>query len=132
MLIAYWILATPLALVYVLAGVSQLAMSKADLVAAGVAAAEVLPDALLITIGMLELAGAIGLILPMLTGVAVLLGPLSAALLALVQLAAAALHLVRMEPEVLVLNAPLLLLAAATATVGFLALRQRAERVPAS
>ncbi|GLI26376.1 hypothetical protein ARHIZOSPH14_06180 [Agromyces rhizosphaerae] len=132
MLIAYWILATPLALVYVLAGISQLAISKADLVAAGVAAAEALPDVVLTAIGMLELAGAVGLILPMLTGVAVILGPVSAALLAVVQLAAATLHLVRLEPEFLVLNAPLLLLAAATATVGFLGLRRRAEPVPAS
>jgi uncharacterized membrane protein len=53
------------------------------------------PKALLTTIGVLEVAGAAGLILPAATGVAPWLTPLAAALLALLMVFAAVFHLRR-------------------------------------
>lgn len=66
-------------------------------------------------IGVVELLGAIGLILPALTGIATVLTPLAATGLAVVMLLAAATHARRREPAAIAFNAALLVLAAVIA-----------------
>lgn len=62
-------------------------------------------------IGIVEILGAIGLVLPWLTGVAPVLTPLAAAGLVIVQILAIIVHLRRGEPKVLGFNIVLLLAA---------------------
>jgi uncharacterized membrane protein len=66
-------------------------------------------------IGVVELLGAIGLILPALTGIATVLTPLAATGLAVVMLSAAATHARRREPAAIAFNTVLLVLAAVVA-----------------
>ncbi len=63
-------------------------------------------------IGVSELLGGLGLILPAATGIAVLLTPIAAACLAFVMVLAAATHIRRKEPPGVAVNAVLFLLAA--------------------
>ncbi|UYN89456.1 MAG: DoxX family protein [Anaerolineales bacterium] len=63
-------------------------------------------------IGLAEMAGGLGVILPMLTGILPWLTPLAAALLAVVMALAIIFHLARKEFANLAVNTPLLLLAA--------------------
>ncbi|QYK50368.1 MAG: DoxX family protein [Anaerolineales bacterium] len=63
-------------------------------------------------IGLSEIAGGLGVLLPMLTGILPWLTPLAATLLALVMLLAVLFHLGRKEYANLAINLPLLLLAA--------------------
>jgi uncharacterized membrane protein len=63
-------------------------------------------------IGVMELLGAIGLVLPAATGIATWLTPLAATGLAVVQVLAALTHLRRQEPQVVPVNLVLGLLAA--------------------
>jgi hypothetical protein len=63
-------------------------------------------------IGTTELAGAVGLILPWLTGIATVLTPLAATGLVIVQVLAIPVHLRRKEPKALGTNIPLLVAAA--------------------
>ena len=63
------------------------------------------------TLGTLEVLGAIGLILPSLTRIMPRLTVLAALCFIILQVCAIGLHLSRGEPEALVLNAPLILLA---------------------
>jgi uncharacterized membrane protein YphA (DoxX/SURF4 family) len=60
-------------------------------------------------IGIAELAGASGLILPAATGIATVLTPIAAAGLALVMVPAMALHARRKEPQAIAFNALLLI-----------------------
>lgn len=71
------------------------------------------------TIGALEVLGAIGLILPMLTGILPLLTPIAAVGLVLVQIVAIALHVRRGEFQTLPVNVVLLLLALFVAIARF-------------
>lgn len=63
-------------------------------------------------IGLAEMAGGLGVCLPMLTGILPWLTPLAAALLAVVMALAIIFHLARKEFANLAVNTPLLLLAA--------------------
>jgi uncharacterized membrane protein YphA (DoxX/SURF4 family) len=63
-------------------------------------------------VGWAEVLGAIGLILPLLTGILAWLTPLAALCLVLVQVLAIGFHLRRGEPQILPANLVLLLLAA--------------------
>jgi uncharacterized membrane protein len=63
-------------------------------------------------IGIVDLLGAIGLILPAATGIAPILTPIAATGLAITMVLAAATHIRRGEPSAVVLNAILLVLAA--------------------
>ena len=63
------------------------------------------------TIGVLEVLGAIGVVLPAATGVASVLTPLAAACLAVTMVAAAAVHVRRGETSHVALNALLFVLA---------------------
>jgi uncharacterized membrane protein YphA (DoxX/SURF4 family) len=63
-------------------------------------------------VGWSEVLGALGLILPLLTGILAWLTPLAALCLVLVQVLAIGFHLMRKEPQILPANVVLLALAA--------------------
>ncbi|QRY39683.1 DoxX family protein [Microbacterium hominis] len=120
MLIAYWIVAGVLALAYFAAGAMKAFRSPDALVAGGIAWAKDVSLPLVRVIGVVEVLGALGLLLPPLTGIAPVLAPLAAIGLALVQVGAVIFHVRRGEAKVLPMNLVLLLLAVAAAIVGFL------------
>ena len=70
-------------------------------------------------IGALELLGAVGVILPRLTGILPILAPIAATALVVVQVLAIIVHLRRKETQSLPFNVVLLLLAAFVAIAGF-------------
>ncbi|WDG18187.1 DoxX family protein [Microbacterium sp. Clip185] len=70
--------------------------------------------------GVVEVLGAVGLILPPLTGIAPILAPIAAIGLVLVQLGAVVFHLRRGEAKVVPMNLVLLMLAVAAAVLGFI------------
>jgi uncharacterized membrane protein YphA (DoxX/SURF4 family) len=112
-----WILQIVLALAFLAAGVMKLARPKPALVGAGMGWADDFSDAGVKGIGALEVIGAVGLVLPALTGVAPILTPVAALGLAAVMAGAVVVHVRRKEAFVppLVLGALSLLLA----VVGF-------------
>ena len=81
----------------------------------GMAWMRALPAATVKTIGVLEILGAIGLILPALTGVLPWLTPLAALLLGVVMVLAIGFHIIRREAPNTIFNAVLALLAFAVA-----------------
>lgn len=110
--IALWIVQAILAFAFMAAGYFH--AFKADDGAKArpeMAWMQALSPRLLTFIGLAELAGALGLVLPMLTGILPWLTPLAAALLALVMLLAGLFHLPRKEYQSMVGNLVLLLLA---------------------
>jgi uncharacterized membrane protein len=90
---ALWILQILLALAFVAAGLNH--TTRRGNASGGMAWMLAVPKPLLTTIGILEIAGAAGLVLPPVTGIALWLTPLAAALLGLVLVFAAAFHLRR-------------------------------------
>ncbi len=88
-----WIAQALLALVFGLAGAMKLGVSEAELAKSG----NTLPMALVRFIGIAEVAGALGMILPALTRIKPLLTPLAAIGLALIMVLASLLHLSRGE-----------------------------------
>lgn len=100
MLIAAWIVSVLLALVYVAAGVMKFVKPRGGM-----------PLSAERTVGALELLGAIGLVVPRLTGVAVVLTPIAAFAFVLLQVGAIAFHLSRGERQPLPVNIALALLA---------------------
>ncbi len=111
MSVAYWIVAGLLALFYLYSGGMKVVRSKERLLPM-MAWVDGTPLALVRTIGILEVLGAAGLILPPLTGIAPWLALAAAIGLALVQVGATALHLSRGEVRVIGLNVALLVVAA--------------------
>jgi hypothetical protein len=112
--IAYWIVAGTLALFYLYAGGKKLTQSKDEL-RPMMAWVDAMPFGLVRLIGALEVAGAAGLVLPPLTGVAPALALLAALGFVVLQLLAAGLHLSRGEAKDVWLNAVLVVVAAVTA-----------------
>jgi hypothetical protein len=110
MRVAFWIVAALLAVFYLFSGVTKVARSK-DQLRPMMGWVDSVPLWFLRTIGVLEVLGAVGLILPPLTGIAPGLALAAAAGLALVQIGATALHLSRGEAKVVPLNIVLLALA---------------------
>jgi uncharacterized membrane protein len=90
---ALWLLQIVLALAFVAAGLNH--MTRRDTATGRMAWMLAVPKPMLTTIGILEIAGGAGLVLPPLTGIALWLTPLAAALLALVMIFGAAFHLRR-------------------------------------
>jgi uncharacterized membrane protein len=90
---ALWILQILLALGFVGAGINH--ATRRDKASGRMAWMLDVPKPLMTTIGILEIAGAAGLVLPPATGIALWLTPLAAALLALLMLFAAVFHLRR-------------------------------------
>ena len=77
-------------------------------------------DAGVKAVGLVEILGALGVILPWLTGIAPILTPIAAIGLVVVQIGALRVHLVRNERQPLPANVVLLLLAAFVAVGRFL------------
>jgi hypothetical protein len=119
MQIAYWLVAGILALAYLAAGGLKVVRPPAKLAESGLTWAPDFPVWTVKTIGLLEVLGAIGLILPPVSGIATILAPLAALGLVLVQVGAIITHIVRGEVKTLVVNVVLLLLAVAAAWLGF-------------
>ena len=110
--ITLWVVAIVLAVAYVLAGLMKTTKPKESLIQQGMAWAGDFSPGTIRFIGVAELLGAIGLVVPPLVGVAELLTPRAAAGLALTMALAAVVHGRRGEPQMIVVNAVLLLLAA--------------------
>lgn len=113
MTVVAWILQIVLALAFLGAGGMKLARPKPALVAAGMGYAEDFSAPAIKTIGLLEVLGAIGLVLPAVTGIASWIVPVAAIGLALTMVGAVVVHVRRKEPFVppLVLGVLALLLA---------------------
>ena len=115
--VAYWVIAALLAAVYVFGGAKKLLQSQ-DQLRPMMGWVDAMPMPLVRTIGLLEVLGAVGVILPPLTGIAPGLAIAAAIGLAIIQIGAFALHLSRHELADLPLNAVLLVLAVAAAWLG--------------
>jgi hypothetical protein len=119
--IALWIVQGLLALVYLAAGGLKVGRRREQLVASGnFDWMKDSSDAGVKAVGLVEILGALGVILPWLTGIASILTPIAAIGLVVVQIGALRVHLVRNERQPLPANVLLLLLAAFVAVGRFL------------
>jgi hypothetical protein len=119
--IALWIAQGLLALVYLAAGGLKVVRAREKLVASGnFDWMKDSSDAGVKAVGLVEILGALGVILPWLTGIAPILTPIAAIGLVVVQIGALRVHLVRNERQPLPANVLLLLLAAFVAAGRFL------------
>ena len=113
-----WILSVLLAAVYAVVGSAKLVASRERLLAAhGMGWVGETPMSRVRLIGVLEIAGAIGIIVPSATGILTPLAPLAASGLAAIQVGAISTHVSRDEREHLWLNV-LLLVAAVVVAIG--------------
>ncbi len=112
--IVLWIAQVALALMFGMAGIMKATSPMVDL-ATKMAWTAALPEVLVRFIGVSELAGALGLILPSVTRIQPRLTPLAAMGLVTVMLLASAFHLSRGEAQVLPINFTLAGLAALVA-----------------
>ncbi len=110
--IGLWVAQVALAAMFLMAGFMKLTSSPTDMVAMGMLWAENAPVALIRFIGLAEVLGAVGVILPAATRILPDLTKLAAAGLAVIMVLAAGLHTYRGEFEVLPMNAILFALAA--------------------
>ncbi|GIH08901.1 membrane protein [Rhizocola hellebori] len=115
--LAYWIIAGLLAVFYLYAGGKKVAQSKEQLQPM-MGWVDQIPMPLVRTIGVLEVLGAAGLILPPLTGIAAWLAVAAAIGFVLIQAGGIALHLSRGEARLIGLNIVLLAMAAVTVWLG--------------
>jgi len=121
MLIAYWIVAGLLALAMLAAGTMKTVRSKEALKEAGMGWTEDWSTPLVKAIAIAEVVGAVGLVVPMLTGIAPVLSPIAAICLAIIMVGAVVVHVRRAEPPYP--PAVLGLLAIAAAVLGFLVIQ---------
>ncbi|GAA6182694.1 DoxX family protein [Shimia sp. NS0008-38b] len=110
--IGLWVAQALLAAMFLMAGATKLMSGSAELVAMGMGWAENAPFLLIKFIGLAEVAGALGLILPSVTRIMPNLTKLAAAGLAVIMVLAAGLHIARGELEVVPMNVILFALAA--------------------
>jgi len=117
MLIALWALTALLALAFLGAGIMKLLRPRSALIDGGMPWAADFSPAAIKAIAALEVVGAVGLVVPLLTSVAPVLSPIAAIGLAVLMVGAVVVHARRREPIV----PPLVLAAAsiATAVLGF-------------
>lgn len=118
MVIAYWIIAGLLALVYLMAGALKVFRSREQLIAAGQGWVEGANTGIVKLVGALEVAGALGLILPPLTGIGPSLAPMAALGLVLVQAVAIGVHMKLNDTKSLPVNIILLAMAIVAAWLG--------------
>jgi hypothetical protein len=112
--IAYWIVAGLLALFYLYAGGKKVAQSKERL-APMMGWVDTIPMRQVRLIGIVEILGALGLVLPPLTGIAPVLAVVAAAGFVVLQVLATRLHLSRGEAKVTGLNLALIVAAGVAA-----------------
>ena len=122
MIIAYWVVAGILAFVYLLVGGTKIIRSRAQLEESGMSWVRGANPAVVKLVGLIEILGAVGLIVPPLTNTAVLLAPLAAIGLVLVQAVTIGVHMQMKDVRSLPINIALLLLAFAAAWIGVLTL----------
>jgi uncharacterized membrane protein YphA (DoxX/SURF4 family) len=106
---ALWITQVLLAAIFFATGMTKLTQPRLKLAAGPMSWAADVTDDQFRALGLLEVAGALGLILPAATGIAPLLTPLAAVGLALTMVGAIVTHLREGEPERLAV--PIILLA---------------------
>ncbi|MEV0688553.1 DoxX family protein [Nocardia sp. NPDC050378] len=109
--VVLWIIAGILAAAFLGAGLMKIAQPKQKLVESGMGWAGDFGDGAVKAIGVVEVLGALGLILPAVFDIAPVLVPLAATGLALVMAGAAVVHGRRKEPQMIVANLVLLALA---------------------
>ncbi|MDT5259780.1 MAG: hypothetical protein QOD10_4860 [Mycobacterium sp.] len=109
--LALWIIAIVLAVGFVASGLLKIVRTKEQLVASGFGWAQDYSPSTIRLIGLAEILGAIGLILPAALHIAPILVPLAAVGLALVMAGAAVVHARRKEWPFIAVNAVLLALA---------------------
>jgi VIT1/CCC1 family predicted Fe2+/Mn2+ transporter len=112
--IAYWIVVAPLALLYLYAGGRKVAQSRERL-RPMMGWVDAVPMPLVRAIGVVEVLGVVGLVLPPLTGVAPVLALVAALGFVVLQVLAAGVHLSRGETQDIWLNVVLVVLAALAA-----------------
>lgn len=119
--IALWVVQGLLAVAYLAAGGMKLVRSREQMVASGnFEWAKDVSDGAVKGVGAVEVLGALGLVLPELTGIAPVLTPIAAVGLVIVQVIAARVHLKLGETKSLPVNVVLLVLAAFVAVGRFL------------
>jgi uncharacterized membrane protein YphA (DoxX/SURF4 family) len=116
--VAIWVLQILLALAFLAAGVTKITQPRQKL-ATNMGWVEDFSDPAVRSIGTLEILGALGLLVPALTGVATVLVPIAAVGLALLMIGAAATHRRRGELPMIGINTVLLLLAVVVAWARF-------------
>lgn len=116
--IVLWIVAGVLALAFLAAGLMKVSQPKEKL-AASMGWVDDFSPGTVKFIGTMEILGAIGLILPAATGIAPVLTPLAATGLAITMVLAAIVHGRRGEPQMILVNAVLLVLALFVAIMRF-------------
>jgi len=109
-----WVLQIVLAAAFLMAGVLKSTQPK-DKLAQKLPWVEDFSTGTVRFIGIAELLGALGLILPAVTGIAPILTPIAAAALAVVMVLASGVHARRKEPSGIAFNAVLFVLAAVIA-----------------
>lgn len=119
MVFAYWILAGALALSNLASAGLKFFRSKEQLDSSGLHWVEDFAPASIKGIGVAELLGALGLILPPLTHIAPVLAPIAAIGLVILQIGAGITHVRRREYKVLSANVPLIVLGVVVAVLGF-------------
>lgn len=102
--IALWIIASVLALAFLAAGLMKIAQPQEKLVASGMGWAADFGSGAVKAIGLAEVLGALGLIVPAITGTATFLVPLAATGLAVVMIGALITHIKRGEKQMAVIN----------------------------
>ena len=113
--LALWIIAIVLAVAFAASGLMKQFVPKDKLVTSGQGWAQDFSPTGIRLIGLAEILGAIGLVLPAAVHIAPILVPLAAVGLALVMAGAAAVHARRKEAPNVVVNAVLLVLAVVVA-----------------
>jgi len=113
--VVLWIIAGLLAVAFLGAGLMKLGQPRKKLVDSGMGWAEDFGDGAVKAIGVLEVLGALGLVLPAVFDVAPVLVPIAATGLALVMAGAIVVHARRKEPQMVVANVVLLVLAVVVA-----------------
>lgn len=117
MLVALWIVNVFLALAFVGTGLLKLVRSKAQLREMGLTWTDDYSPTVIRLIAVAELIGALGLILPLATGIAFLLAPIAAVCLAILMVGAIPAHLRHKDTPLP--PAILLVISIASAVLGF-------------
>ncbi len=105
-----WFLQGLMAFVFIFSGINKAYFDEQTLVRKGQTGVEGLPQWLIKLIGIAEILGAIGLILPMLLNKYILLTPLAALCLGLIMIPAAFIHYRRNEVQTVGINLIILII----------------------
>jgi VIT1/CCC1 family predicted Fe2+/Mn2+ transporter len=116
---AVWVVTSVLSIAYLAGGAMKAARPKDALAASGLTWVEDFSPAAVKAIGTAEVLGALGLVLPVLTGIATWLIPVAATCLALLMVGAAVTHLRRKDGPGILPSLVLALLAAFVAWARF-------------